>query len=145
MRVDAGTSYPYVSQRQQTSANHSVATPSLAAQSATQIDGTKQSDFTSMTRQEMRDWVNTQISNGEMSLDDSRPFMAMTMKIPVGSLSGEIPAERDGARHDFTQKIRDGIEGAQSRNDGATQRMLESALQIIQRSQGQVSRVDVRA
>jgi len=117
----------------------------LAAQSATQIDGTKQSDFTSMTRQEMRDWVNTQISNGEMSLDDSRPFMAMTMKIPVGSLSGEIPAERDGARHDFTQKIRDGIEGAQSRNDGATQRMLESALQIIQRSQGQVSRVDVRA
>ena len=95
-----------------------------------------------MTRQEMRDWVNTQIRSGEMSLDDSRPFMAMSMKIPVG---GELAAESDGTRYDFTQKVRDGIQGALSRNDETTFKMLESAMQIIQRYQGQTVSVDVRA
>lgn len=146
MRVDAGISYPYVSQRQEAlSADHSVATSFSSPLTAPQAGATNQNNFTSMTRQEMRDWVNTQISSGEMSLDDSRPFMAMTMKIPVDSLGGEMPAEGDATRYDFTQKIRDGIEGAQSRNDEATLRMLESAMQIIQRSQGSATRVDVRA
>ena len=147
MRIDLGTSYLYASQRPQaTAADRSAATSFSAALTATQADSTKQTDFTSMTRQEMRDWVNTQIRSGEMSLDDSRPFMAMSMKIPVGGgLGGELAAESDGTRYDFTQKVRDGIQGALSRNDETTLKMLESAMQIIQRYQGQTIGVDVRA
>ena len=76
MKVDAGASYLYASQRPQpSSADASASTSFSAALTAAQADGaqtdngTKQANFTSMTRQEMRDWVNTQIRNGEMSLD----------------------------------------------------------------------------
>lgn len=140
MRIDAGTSFPYA-------ARHAPATltgPS-AASIAIRSDGGRQIDFTSMTRQEMRDWVNAQIRSGEMSLDESRPFMAMTMKIPVGGGSvGELAAEGDGTRYDFAQKLRDGIQGALSRNDETSLKMLESALQIVQRYQGRTVGVDVR-
>lgn len=147
MRVDAGTSYLYASQRPQASAaDRSAATSFSAALTTTQADSTKQADFTSMTRQGMRDWVNTQVRSGEMSLDDSRPFMAMTMKIPVsGGMGGELAAESDGTRYDFTQKVRDGIEGALSRNDETTLKMLQSAMSIMQRQQGQTIGVNIRA
>jgi hypothetical protein len=100
-------------------------------------------DFTSMTRQEMRDWVNGQIRSGEMSLDDSRPFMAMTMKIPVSGGGGELPAADDSDRIDFTQRVRSGIEGALSRNDQTTLKMLKSAMQIM--SQTQAIGINTRA
>jgi hypothetical protein len=41
--------------------------------------------------------------------------------------------------------VRDGIQGALSRNDETSLKMLESAMQIIQRHQGQAIGVDVRA
>ncbi|HHR9696954.1 TPA: hypothetical protein ACTANZ_004617 [Salmonella enterica subsp. enterica serovar Mbandaka] len=147
MRVDAGTSYLYASQRPQASAaDRSAGASFSAALTATQADSTKQADFTSMTRLEMREWVNTQIRSGEMSLDDSRPFMAMTMKMPVGGgLGGELAAESDGTRYDFTQKVRDGIQGALSRNDETTLKMLESAMSIMQRQQGQTIGINIRA
>lgn len=146
MRVDAGTSYLYASQRPQASAaDRLVATSFSAAPTAPQSGSTQQADFTHMTRQDMRDWVNAQIRSGEMSLDDSRSFMAMTMKMPVsGGLGGELAAESDGTRYDFTQKARDGIQGALSRNDEATLKMLESALSIMRRQQGQTIGVSVR-
>ncbi|MEI8170487.1 MAG: hypothetical protein WCG50_12475 [Rhodoferax sp.] len=146
MRVDAGTSFQYASQRPQASAADRSATSFSAALTTTQTDSTKQADFSNMTRHDMRDWVNTQIRSGEMSLDDSRPFMAMTMKIPVGGgLGGELPAESDGTRYDFTQKVRDGIQGALSRNDETSVKILESAMKIIQRYQGQTIGLNVRA
>lgn len=116
-----------------------------ASASTTKVDknGLKQMDFTSMTRQEMRDWVNDQIRRGEMSLDDSRPFMAMTMKIPVSGDGGELPAADDSERIDFTQRVRSGIEGALSRNDRTTLKMLKSAMQIM--SQTQAISINARA
>jgi len=139
MRVDAATSNLHASQRPQTTVADRSATASFsAALSAIRADKTIQVDFTRMTRQELRDWVNTQIRSGEMSLDDSAAFMAMSMKMPVnGGLGGELPAESDGTRYDFTQKVRDGIQGTRSRNDETTLNMLESAMRIIQRHQGQ--------
>ncbi|TCW78849.1 hypothetical protein C5O80_31750 [Burkholderia sp. SRS-46] len=147
MKINAGTNYLVASQRSRvTSADRSAATVFDATRTATQSDNIKQADFTSMTRQEIRDWVNAQIRNGEMSLDDSRPFMAMSMKTPVeGGPSGELPAVSDDTRYDFTQKVRDGIQGALLRNDKTTLRMLESATQIMQRYQGQTIGIDIRA
>jgi len=134
MKIDANN--PYASQMAQAAAaGSSAATSFAAALGAAQASSTTQPDFTSMTRQEMRDWLNDQIRSGEMSLDDSGAFMAMTMKIPVGGSGGEVPAASDGTRYDFTQKISDGMQGARSRSDETTLKMLESALQTVQRYQ----------
>ena len=98
---------------------------------------TKQANFTSMTRQEMLGWINTQIRSGEVSLDDSRPFMAMTMRIPVsGGLGGELPMGNDETRYNFMQKTQDGFQAALSRNDETALKMLGSAMSIMQQHQG---------
>jgi len=148
MRVDARSSHLYTAQPSQATAveRSTGATSFSAAMTAAQADGGKQVNFTRMSRQEMRDWVNTQIRGGQMSLDDSRPFMAMTMRIPVdGGSSGEVPASSDDTFYDFTQKVRDGIQGARSRHDETTLKMLESAMQTMRRYQDQSTHIDTRA
>ncbi len=154
MRVDAGTAYQYASQRAQApAADRGAAASSPSTQAAAASGSAKpgpagvtRADFTSMTRLEMRDWVNAQIRGGAMSLDEGRPFMAMTMRVPVGGgPGGELPAASDGERFDFTRKVRDGIEAARSRNDATTLEMLRSAMSVMERQQGQVMRVDMRA
>lgn len=147
MKIDARPSHPFTSQRTQTRApDRPVTTSFSAALTQAQANSTKHADFTSMTRQEMRDWVNTQIRSGDMSLDDSRPFMAMTMKIPAsGGLGGELAAENDGTRYDFTQKVRDGIQAALAKNDDTTLKMLDSAMSIMRRQQGQATSVNTVA
>lgn len=144
MRVDAGTTYLYASPRIQAAAGGSAATSFAMAVDAAKADNIKQANFSGMTRQEMRDWVDRQIRSGEMSLEDSFPFMAMTMKIPVAG-GNEVPAESDGARYDFMQRAREGIEGARARNDQATLKQLQSALSAMQQNQGRTIGVDVRA
>jgi hypothetical protein len=139
MRIGAGTNIPYAAQRPGTTAtDHSADTSFSASLTSAQPDSAEDGDFRSMTRADLRHWVNSQIQNGEMSLDDSEPFMAMTMNIPVGTESsgGELPAEGDGMRSDFTQKARDGMKGAVSRSDDTTLKMLESAMSIMLRQQG---------
>lgn len=137
MKIDTRATALFASQRTQLAAADRANPTSFAAALSTaaskpEAAGVKQADFTSMTRQEMRDWTNEQIRGGKMSLDDSRPFMAMTMNIPV---SGGAIASDDGERVDFTQKIRAGIEGALSRNDEVTRKMLESAMSLVQQYQ----------
>ena len=122
----------YASQRLQDRMGDRLAVPFSAAMASAQADGGKQTDFSSMTRQEMRDWVNDQIRSGNMTLDDSTPFVTMTMKMPVGGFA-EVDAATDGERIDFTQRARSGIEDARSRNDDVTAKLLESVLQIMQR------------
>lgn len=147
MRIEAVASNLYAGDRAQGPAADRSATALLStAQIATETDGTKQVDFGGMTRQDMRDWVNTQLRSGQMTLEESQPFMAMTMKVPVGGgVGGELAAESDATRYDFVQKVRDGIQGALSRNDETTLKMLESALSIMQRQQGQAIGVSIRA
>lgn len=138
----------YSTQAMAYSSRNAQTSPTTVAASTTKADtfGAKQVDFSNMTRQEMRDWVNGQIRSGEMSLDDSRPFMAMTMKIPIaGGTNIELPTDDDSESIDFTQRINDGIEGALSRNDQTTLKMLESAMQIMKRNQGQTIGIDAHA
>ncbi|MCE4062315.1 hypothetical protein LXM60_19125 [Pandoraea sputorum] len=105
---------------------------------------TRQIDFGDMTRQQMRDWVNDQIRSGQMSLDDSSPFMAMTMKVPVDGSAG-IPAELDPERIDFAQRAREGIAGALALNDPANAKRLQQALDIMSRYQGQTVGISTSA
>lgn len=152
MRIDTGSSYLYANSRTQSPAAarnspasfSAVLTTAMAGTSTPAASGVKQADFTNMTRQEMRDWTKEQVHSGKMSLDESFPFMAMTMKIPVDG-GGEVPAANDGERFDFTQKARAGIDAALSRNDDVTRKMLESAMAIMQQVQGQAIGIDTRA
>jgi hypothetical protein len=144
MKIGAGINYRYPSQRPQVSpAERPAATAFSAALSAASTSSASPADFTSMTRLEMREWANAQVRSGNMSLDDSRPFMAMIMKIPVGG--GVGAAENDSTRYDFMQQARDGILGARSRNDDTTLKMLESAISIMLRQPAQGDRIDGRA
>lgn len=156
MKIDAGLRYHHATQPSRVAAGAGSATTSFAAtlavsqaDSAGQAEGTRrtggarQPDFTSMTRQDMRDWVNTRIRSGEMSLDASRPLMAMTMKAPVDGAHGvAVGAENDATRYDFTQMAREGIQGALSRNDETTLEMLKSAMSMMQDQPGRPNSVD---
>lgn len=104
----------------------------------------EQADFTSMTRQGMRDWVNDKIRSGEMSLDDSTSFVGMTMKVRVSD-NQIVSSSNDNERIDFIGKTRLGIEGAFSRNDQEEARQLQIALSTMLRFQGQTTSVDIRA
>ena len=154
MKIDTATSQLYARQTAQSSAATRNDAASFSAALNTAMAGTsrpdpqgaRQVDFTSMTRREMQAWSNDQIRSGKMSLDDGRPFMAMTMHIPVsGGTDGALRAASDGERIDFTQAVRAGIAGAVARNDDVTRRMLESAMKMMQLHQGETVGVDTRA
>ena len=147
MQITSGVAPLHTSQRYSADNSYtSSKSPAAESNSANPSPngGAKQADFTKMTRQEMLDWVNTEITTGEMSLDEGFPFMAMTMKISVDS-GQPIPVSDDSARYDMTQKVRDGIDGALKRNDQETFEMLSSALSIINKCQGKTLGVDTTA
>lgn len=99
-----------------------------------QVNNRKEVDFTSMTRQEMFDWMNNQIRSGEMSLDDSSPFLGMTMKVSVAT--GEpVNINTDPTRINFVEKAQQGIDGAVSRNDLELVEKLQMAIELMQKNQ----------
>ncbi|WP_332877967.1 hypothetical protein [Massilia sp. S19_KUP03_FR1] len=152
MKIETATRHLYASQSAplSTAARNVAASFSAALSTATaatsksDAQSAKPVDFTSMTRQQMQAWSNDQVRSGNMSLDDSRPFMAMAMKVPVRG-GTELQAGNDVKRVDFTQTVRAGIEGAISRNDDVTRKMLESALKTMQQYQGDTIGIDTRA
>lgn len=93
-----------------------------------------QNDFTSMTRQELFDWMNGQIRSGEMSIKESSPFLLMTIKI--SETTGEpIDMATDSTRINFLEKLQLGIEGAFSNNDQGLAGRLQMAIDFIHRAQ----------
>jgi hypothetical protein len=84
-------------------------------------------DFTSMTRQDLFDWMNGELRSGEMSFDESSPFLGMTLKI--SAVTGEqVDMATDMSRIDFTEKARHGIEFYQLHFDDASADALQAAL-----------------
>jgi hypothetical protein len=117
---------------------------SALAAATGQTSSVKPADFTSMTRQEMTDWMNEQIRTGKMSLDESAPFMGMTMKISVET-GQPVDMATDTTRINFIEKARLGIEGAQSLNDQKLAERLQRAIDKMHRSQGQAIGGDERS
>lgn len=117
--------------------------------SASQLMGAPSSsvtttDFTGMTRQQLFDWMNGQIRSGAMSLDESSSFLSMTVKIDTQTLQ-PVDMATDTTPVDFMERARQGIAGALSRGDQDGAARLGAALDTMQRYQGQVSGVDIRA
>lgn len=117
---------------------------SALAAATVQTPSARPADFTSMTRQEMSDWMNEQIRTGKMSLDESAPFMGMTMKISVET-GQPVDMATDTTRINFIEKARLGIEGARSLNDQKLAERLQMAMDRMHRSQGQAIGGDERS
>lgn len=146
MKINTDAKHFFSSQRAPASTAASTGPASFSAALTAATAGTasvKQADFTSMTRQEMFDWINDQIRRGEMSVDESSPFVGMTMK---RSANGQpVDMATDATRIDFFEKARLGIEGALSRNELDSARRLQAAVEIMHRKQGQAIGADARA
>jgi hypothetical protein len=108
------------------------------------LSGVATTDFTNMTRQQLFDWMNGQIRSGAMSLDESSSFLGMTVKIDMQTLQ-PVDMATDTAPVDFMNRARQGIAGAMSRGDQDEAARLRTALDTMQRYQGQISCVDIRA
>lgn len=106
---------------------------SALAAATGQTSSARSADFTSMTRQEMTDWMNEQIRTGKMSLDESAPFMGMTMKISVET-GQPVDMATDTTRINFIEKARLGIEGARSLDDQKLAEGLQRAMDKMHRS-----------
>jgi hypothetical protein len=135
MKINTEANHFYTSQRAQTptaaSTNSTSFSSALTAATA-KTSTVKQADFTSMTRQEMFDWMNGQIRSGKMSLDESSPFLGMTMKVSVAT-GQPVDMATDTTRINFIEKARLGIEGALSRNDPDSAKKLQIAIEAMHR------------
>lgn len=147
MKISTETSPLYSAPRTQPSSKPGASPSSFSsalAAATSQTLSARSADFTSMTRQEMTDWMNEQIRTGKMSLDESAPFMGMTMKISVET-GQPVDMATDTARINFIEKARLGIEGARSLNDQKLAERLQMATDRMHRSQGQAIGGDVRS
>lgn len=154
MRIDTATTL-YATQRPAATAGQPESKASFAAMPNDKTNqpvntgpnaarDTDKPDFTSMTRQQLADWMNEQLSAGKMTLDESSAFLGMTISIPVdGSKGPDMRA--DTTRFDFISKARLGIDGALSHNDPKLAARLEKAISIMQRTQNAGSGINTRA
>lgn len=134
---DVSSLFPEHRSRTTVSASSSPFSDILTAVEKNASDSRKP-DFTRMTRQELRDWVNEQIRTGKMTFEESCPFVGMTLKFCSATGQPVDPAT-DAERVDFIAKTCLGIEGALARHDIRGARQLESALEIMLRNQGGAS------
>lgn len=145
MRIDAAIHF-YRQSLPTKDATQVFPTPLASAGEPTDVpkSGVTTTDFTHMTRQQLFDWMNGQIKSGAMSLDDSSSFLGMTVKIDART-GQPVDMATDLTPVDFMDRARQGIAGALWRGDQGAAARLRAALETMQRYQGQISGVDIRA
>jgi len=146
MKISTKTGPLYSAPRTQPSSTPDTGPSSFSSALAAatgQTSSARPADFTNMTRQEMTDWMNEQIRTGKMSLDESAPFMGMTMKISVET-GQPVDMATDTTHINFIEKARLGIEGARSLDDLKLAERLQRAMDTMHRNQGQAIGGDER-
>lgn len=102
-------------------------------------------DFTYMTPRQLQGTMNDLIKSGKMSLDDSSALVGMVpTALSKVNYDGQAPAAYEQPSN-IIARIQDGIEGAKSRGDSANVDSLTKALGALQKLQGSVIGVDLRA
>jgi len=92
--------------------------------------------FTNMTRRELREWMNHQITSGAMDLDESTPFVFMTLDLPVSRDPAVAAAARErllDERVNFVDAAERLAEASWSRHEEDNARLFESAIAIMRR------------
>lgn len=122
-----------------------------AGDAATASSGVGRIDFSSMSPAQMRETVNRLIRSGDLSLDETGSLLSI-MAPPSARLrvdGTQVPtteAERiDNTPVDAFAMLREGIAGARWRNDSASEAALSRTVAALQRVQGMVSSLDIRA
>lgn len=131
MKVDNGSDWMSINRAAAVRAHDAGASAAFAAAMAETGERTGdvagRADFTSMTRQEMRDWVNGEIRAGRMTVDVSSPFITMTLQFDG---FGE-PADTGNERVDFLDMARRGIEAAHYFHNPEGAERFQAALDIM--------------
>ena len=131
MKVDSGSDWMSINRAAANRAYDAGASAAFAAAMAetgrSSGDGADRPDFTSMTRQELRDWVNEEIRSGRMTVEISSPFITMTLQFDGFG----IPADLTSERVDFLDMARRGIEAAHYFNDPEGAERYQAALDIM--------------
>ncbi|ACS84007.1 hypothetical protein [Musicola paradisiaca] len=96
----------------------------------------KQIDFSNMTRDELKDWINDKLQSGEMTFDESTTFVSMTVNGLSAAGNGINNNNAEGT-FNYRQMIQDGLDNALSHGDQASVASLQSVLSIMQRYQGE--------
>lgn len=147
MRVDAGYSYAntFTSKPTESSASADFSRVMQEAKSANKTEQVGTVDqaskpvssapnFRSMTNADLLSWVNNELDQGRISLDDSMGFISMIAISP--ELTG---AARDFAvnqeKHDFVARAQRGMEYAESTHNPVSAESFETALNIMRGSQ----------
>lgn len=146
MKVNTESNHFYNTQSAPTpsAATNPASFKSALSAATAEVSSSKKADFTSMTRKEMFDWMNDQIHSGKMSLDESSPFLGMTMKVSVAT-GQSVDMATDTTRINFVEKARLGIEGARSNNDPDLAKRLQAAIEVMLKQQGHALGVAARA
>lgn len=138
MKVDSGSDWMSINRAAANRAYDAGASAAFAAAMAetgrSAGDGADRPDFTSMTRLELRDWVNEEIRSGRMTVEESAPFLPLTFRMDETGTC-EIPAETDAQRFDFLAKTRSNIDAALSMNDNHFAERLRFVLDYMQSRQ----------
>lgn len=147
MRINAGSStyqpgtVAAVPSARSSGVSQAMAPPETAGASS---GGVSRLDFTSMTRQQLFDWMNGQLRSGAMTFEESVPFLGMTLRVDAAT-GRPVDMASDPTPVDFMRRARDGVAGARSFGDLAGAARLQAALATMQRLQGDVSGIDIRA
>ena len=138
MKVDGGSDWISINRAAAVRAHDAGASAAFAAAMAEtggkSADAAGRADFTAMTRQELRDWVNDEIRAGRMTVEESAPFLPLTFRMDETGTC-EIPAETDAQRFDFLAKTRSNIDAALSMNDNHFAERLRFVLDYMQSRQ----------
>lgn len=138
MKINTDSHPTFTTQRAQAAAATNTQPTSFSsalAAAKAETPSAEQADFTSMTRQDLFDWMNGQIRSGNMSLDESTAFLGMTMKVDVAT-GQPVDMATDSTRINFVEKARAGIDGALSRNDPDLAKRLQLAVATMQKLLG---------
>jgi hypothetical protein len=125
MRIDARISEVYAGQQARLQNGGRAGASFSDAMDAAQANYSEKVDFTNMTRQELMDWMGSQIRSGKMTFDESHPFLMMTV---IGMNS---PADM---RFNYLQEARGCIQSALSRNDASKTKFWEASLLTMQKA-----------
>lgn len=160
MKIDGGASYLFASQH----ANNTARMDAKASFDALLTEKTdrsertasttaapaeiEQTDFTNMTRQELRDWMSEQLRSGEMTVDESKAFLGWVVDIRIDQngrvISGGNDDRLSTERFNFFDLVRGNRDFYLQRGDIAAADRIQGALDLMERSQGQITRFDAR-
>ncbi|PMR75322.1 hypothetical protein [Billgrantia endophytica] len=159
MKIDGGSGYPFASQHANANATRMDAKASFEAllaekterseRTATQAGSAKieQADFTDMTRQELREWMGDQLRSGQMTVDESQPFLGWVAEVRIDQHGRAISGGGDGLsteRLNFFELLQGNRDFYQQRGDAHAASKIQDALDLMERSQDQITRFDAR-